>query len=35
MDQNMSKATLKCQKYELLYQFLEKYGYINARNGQD
>ena len=35
MDLNTSKVTLKCQKYELQYHFLEIYEYMNAGNGQD
>ena len=29
MDLNTLKVTLKCQKYESLYQFLEIYVYMN------
>ena len=32
---NMSELSLKCQKYESLYHFLEIYEYMNAGNGQD
>ena len=35
VDLNMSKVILKSQKYELQYDFLEIYEYMNVRNGQD
>ena len=31
----MLKVTLKCQKYESLYHFLEIYEYMNVGNGQN